>query len=166
MKRWHFFRRQPRHLLLLLALCGGLWLASLIPGFLISHDIYITVGAVVVMSIAIGAAHQLWVLVFWRLELGSSAITRRFGNWGFKIYSLGFVLLVTARTASIFYLAPINGGTLPLPLAIRLLLVGIIAVLNAWGIYSVIRYFGIRRAFGLDHFNASIRLKGLVKEGA
>jgi hypothetical protein len=166
MKNWHFFLRQPLHVILLLLLCGGLWLAGLIPGFRISHSSNITVGMVVVLSAVIGVLHQMWVLIFWRLELGSSAISRTFGDAGFVIYWIGFVFFITARLASIIYLAPLNSGTLAVPLVIRLILVGIIAVLNIWGLYSVFRYFGVRRAFGLDHFDPSVRHEGLVKGGA
>jgi len=158
--------RQPLHLVLLLLLCGGLWFAGLIPGFQSSHSRNITVGAVVVASVVIAVVHQLWVLVFWRLELRSSAISRHFGPSGFLIYCVGFVLLITARLGSIVYLAPLNRGTLIVPFGFRIVLVGVIAILNVWGMYSVIHYFGFRRAFGLDHFDASVRHKGLVKGGA
>ncbi len=166
MKKWNFFQRQPLHLVLLVLLCGGLWLTGLIPGFWTSHSRGITVGAVVVASVVIGVVHQLWVLVFWRLQLRSSAISRHFGSSGFVIYCVGFVLLITARLISIVCLAPLNSGTLMVPFGIRIVLVGVIAVLNVWGLYSVTRYFGMRRAFGLDHFDASVRHKGLVKGGA
>ncbi|UCF98391.1 MAG: hypothetical protein JSV89_02385 [Spirochaetaceae bacterium] len=166
MKRWHFFLRQPLHGILLLALCAGLWLSSRLPAFRVTHGSLITVGAIVVVSAIIGVLHQLWVLVFWRLELGFSAISRCFGNSGFTIYSIGFVALLTARLASIVTSAALNGGTLAVSLPIRLILAGIIAILNIWGLYSVLRYFGILRAFGLDHFDPSIRKKGLVKGGA
>ena len=166
MVRWHFFVRQPLHLILLVALCGGLWLSSLTPGFQVSHSWNISVPAVVVVSVVAGALHHLWVLVFWRLELGFSAVSRRLGRWGFILYSAGFVVLITARFVSVLYLAPLNGGTLPIPTGIRLAAVGIIAVFNAWGMYSVLRFFGVRRAFGLDHFDASVRQSGLVKRGA
>ena len=59
MKKWNFFLRQPLHLVLLLLLCGGLWLAGLIPGFRISHSWNITVGTVVVVSVVIGAELEL-----------------------------------------------------------------------------------------------------------
>jgi hypothetical protein len=165
-KKWSFFLRQPLHLVLLLLLCGGLWFAGLIPGFRISHSWSITAGAVVAVSVVIGVLHQLWVLFFWRLELRSSAISRYFGPSGFVIYCVGFVLLITTRLASIVCLAPLNSGTLAIPLGFRIVLVGVIAALNVWGLYSVVRYFGIRRAFGLDHFDASVRYKGLVTGGA
>ena len=51
-------------------------------------------------------------------------------------------------------------------MAYRLIPVAIIAVINLWGVYSVVRYFGVQRALGLDHFDPSIRLKGLVRRGA
>jgi hypothetical protein len=166
MKKWLFFQRQPLHGILLLALCGGLWLSSRIPAFRITHSSYITVGIVVVVSAISALLHQLYVLIFWRLELGFSVITRVFGKSGFTIYSIGFVALLTARLVSIVCSAALNGGTLNLGLPIRLILVGIIGVLNIWGLYSVLRYFGVLRAFGQDHFDPTIRKKGLVRGGA
>jgi hypothetical protein len=166
MKRWNFFARQPLHLVLLLILCGMLWLTWLIPGMRVSHNRNVTVWAVMAASVAIGVAHQLWILLFWRLELGSSAISRRFGSSGFVIYSIGFAVLITVRFASIVYIAPLNSGTLAVPLGYRLIPVGIIAGLNIWGLYSVARYFGGSRALGLDHFDPAVRRKGLVRGGA
>jgi hypothetical protein len=166
MKQWHFFRRQGLHLLWLLVLCAGLWLASFLPGFRISHAWNVTVGQAAVVSVALGVLHHLWILVFWRLELRSGAISGKLGGAGFPIFSIGFVILISARFASVVYLALLNGGTLALALFARLLLVGIIGALNVWGMYSVLRYFGIRRAFGLDHFDRSIARKGLVRAGA
>jgi hypothetical protein len=132
-RRWSFFTRQLLHLFLVLY--GGLWLASLIPVSRISHAGGITVGLIGRVSVFTGVVHQLWVPVFRRLELGSSAVSRRFGGWGSRVYSVGFVLLITARIASIVYLAPLNRGTLALPFGIRILLVWIIVVLNLLGMY-------------------------------
>jgi hypothetical protein len=166
MKHWHLFRRQGLHLLWLLTLCAGLWLASFLHGFRVSHGWSVTIGQAAAVSVALGALHHLWVLVFWRLELRSKTISRRLGKAGFPIFSIGFVILIGARFVSVAYLAILNGGTLALALSARLILVGIIGVLNVWGIYSVLRYFGIRRAFGLDHFDRSVARKGLVRGGA
>ena len=99
-------------------------------------------------------------------QLSAPSCRVHFGPSGFVIYCVGFVLLITARLISIVYLAPLNSGTLTVPFEVRIVLVGIIAVLNVWGMYSVVRYFGLRRAFGLDHFDTSVRHKGLVKGGA
>jgi len=51
MRKWHFFVRQPLHLILLLILCGGLWLAGLVPGFRVSHSPNVTVGTVMAASV-------------------------------------------------------------------------------------------------------------------
>lgn len=166
MQNWHFFTRQPLHAVLLLFLCIGLWLSSLITGFQVSHSREIAVGVVVATSAGIGVLHQLWVLLFWRLELRSSSISRRFGDSGFLVYSIGFMILFAARIASIVFVAPLNSGTLRVPLLHRLILVAVIAALNLWGLYSVLRYFGVRRALGLDHFDPSVRHGGLVTSGA
>jgi hypothetical protein len=166
MKEWSFWVRQPLHLIFLLVLCGGLLLASLTPGFAVSQSWGIRIAPVVVVSVIVGVCHHLWILVFWRLELGSSSVTRFFGDSGFVIHASGFVLLILARFSSIVYLAPLNGGTLGVPLWLRLVVVGVLAALNIWGVYSVLRYFGVRRVFGLDHFDPSVRSTGLVQRGA
>ena len=56
-------------------------------------------------SVAVGVAHQLWIVVFWRLELLSGAVSRRLGPRGFTVYATGFVALITSRLLSIIILA-------------------------------------------------------------
>ena len=67
--------------------------------------------------------------------------------------------------AAILILAVINQGTLDMP-SETLRTLAIVALLPAaYLFYSVKRYFGFRRALGLDHFDTSYRLLPKVREG-
>jgi hypothetical protein len=166
LRRWHPFARQPLHLILLAILAAGVWVALGIPGARESHNPSIPVGPVVVISVVLGVLHQLWVALFWRLELDSSGVSRRFGSSGFVVFAVGFLFLFASRFASLFVLAPLNRATIAVPSLCRLIPAGALAALGLWGMDSVFRHFGIRRALGLDHFEPSIRRAGLVRGGA
>jgi hypothetical protein len=166
MRRWHFWVRQPLHLILLAILAGGVWVALRIPGARVSRSVAIPVEAAATASVIVGVVHQLWVLLFWRLELGSSAVSRRLSGSGFVVFAAGFVFLFASRFASLFVVAPLNSETIAVPFLYRLIPVGTLAALGFWGLHSVFRHFGMRRALGLDHFDPSIRRGGLVRGGA
>jgi hypothetical protein len=46
-----------------------------------------------------------------------------------------------------------------------LILAGLIAIPAVYLFYSVKRYFGFKRAFGIDHFDTSYQTRPFVKEG-
>jgi len=72
--------------------------------------------------------HQIYVLICWRLELFYNSISKSFGANGFKLY----------KTVLAYTIA------------------GIIFIPAAYLFYSVKKYFGIDRAFGIDHFQLEI----------
>jgi hypothetical protein len=103
-------------------------------------------------SIYIPVIHQIYVLIFWRGELYYQLLTRWFGRYDFLIWSIGFLALLLARPIAILLLAVSNQGTLNIPdwLGWVLGLACLPPVIYLG--YSFVKYFGVKRALGIDHF--------------
>lgn len=117
------------------------------------------------ISLAIAVAHQFLVWFCWRMQMHLKLLTRIFGRYGFKVYAILFAIFGLARLISILILAIANRDTVPFdPMTLRILSV-VMAMPALYLFYSVRRYFGIRRAFGIDHFDESFRSVPFVKQG-
>jgi protein-S-isoprenylcysteine O-methyltransferase Ste14 len=113
----------------------------------------------------VAIAHQTFVWFCWRTELHLSLLTRIFGTSAFSIYAAVFSVLGLARAVPIVILAVADRDTIPLD-SIVLQSLGILLVVpSLYLFYSVGRYFGFRRAFGIDHFDASYRNLPRVRKG-
>ena len=159
------FERQWIHALSLVVLLGLLRRVSNLES--VQTGGFGNLGSINLLYLAAGIAvtHQVFVWLCWRLELHHSLLTRLFGHYGFRFYATGFTILVVLRVAAILILAVINQGTLDMP-SETLRTLAIVALLPAaYLFYSVKRYFGFRRALGLDHFDTSYRLLPKVREG-
>lgn len=117
------------------------------------------------MAVVIAVAHQVLVWFCWRTELHASLLTRVLGGQAFSVYAILFSILGIARVAVVFLLAISNRDSLQINTAVPRVLAAIVAVPAAYLFYSVIRYFGFRRAFGIDHFEESCRSMPLVRKG-
>ena len=91
------------------------------------------------LSIAIPVLHQWIVWLFWRGQLKFSLLTRIFGRYDLVVW----------------------GGCF-----FRWMLIAMCALPAAYGIWSVIRYFGLARALGADHFRSRYREMPLDCRGA
>ena len=159
------FERQWIHALSLVVLLGLLGRVSNLESAQTGN--FGNLGSINLLYLAAGIAvtHQVFVWLCWRLELHHSLLTRLFGRYGFRFYATGFTILVILRVAAVLILAVINQGTLDMP-SETLRALAIVALLPAtYLFYSVKRYFGFRRALGLDHFDKSYRLLPKVREG-
>jgi hypothetical protein len=117
------------------------------------------------LAASIPIAHQLWVWLCWRIELHQSGLSRTLGRYGFRVYAAGFALLGVARVAVVFLLAFANRESLPYQ-GPALQVLAILALAPAiYLFYSVARYFGFRRALGIDHFDTSYRSIPFVRQG-
>ncbi len=117
------------------------------------------------LAAGIAVVHQVYVWFCWRTQLHGSLLTRTFGALGFPLYAVGFSILGITRVVIVFVLAISNRDTLPVdPLVLKLLAL-IALVPSLYLFYSVNRYFGFKRAFGIDHFDESYRSLPLVREG-
>lgn len=119
----------------------------------------------VIISIILSISHQVYVLVCWRYEIYHSTITKIFGTRGFLLYEIGFFILFFSRIISIFLLAISNANTLPIPVMFRLIIAGIMIIPMLYAFYSILRYFGIHRAAGADHFLPEYRKIPFVRGG-
>ena len=120
-------------------LYGGLW----------HVETYIWLIAAILAPIA----HQIYVLVCWRSELYYQSISKLFGRkTGFKLYKIGFVIFILSRVVTIVILAVSNEGTLYINPALAYILAVLLAIPAIYLFFSVFKYFGMDRAFGIDHF--------------
>lgn len=117
------------------------------------------------LSVAMAVAHQVYVWFCWRTQLHGSLLTRALGAKGFLLYAAGFSIFGVARVILVVALAISNRGTLPVAPAAAKLLALIALVPASYLIYSVKRYFGFGRAFGIDHFDARYRSLPFVRQG-
>ena len=119
-----------------------------------------------VIAVATPIVHQVYVWLVWRLELTRGAVSGALGRErGFRLYQAGFSIFFVGRLLTIIGLGLANQGTLPLspPLAYGLAAVLLLPALYLF--YSVARYFGVERAYGIDHFDSAYRSKPFVKQG-
>ena len=157
--------KQLVHFLLLLVLLGGLVAASHLDYFFWGSLWGISTIKWLNALIIITVLHQVYVWFCWRLELYDRTLTSWFGRRAFNIYAIGFAILFLLRPLLITALAISNGGTLPSYRIINLSLSAILLIPSIYLGYSVARYFGLKRAFGIDHFEKSFRNKPMVKKG-
>jgi hypothetical protein len=92
-------------------------------------------------------------------------ISRWFGKNGFTYYAVGFAFLFTSRLIAIILLAISNRNTLSLPPTMALIFTIVLLLPALYTFYSVHKYFGIKRALGIDHFDKTYRNVPFVKEG-
>ena len=116
-------------------------------------------------SVGVAVTHQLVVWLFWRLELHAGWISGLLGPWGFRLHMVIFMILFLGRAVTVACLAVANAGTVDLPEAWLRAAALVLLVPNLYLGYSVMRYFGLRRAIGEDHFDPSYRSKPLVRNG-
>jgi protein-S-isoprenylcysteine O-methyltransferase Ste14 len=88
-----------------------------------------------------------------------------FGKSDFLVFSIIFSILFLGRPVSLILLGLSNADSLPLPFFWRVFLSLILLVPTVYFIHSVKKYFGIKRAFGADHFDPVYRDLPLVTEG-
>jgi protein-S-isoprenylcysteine O-methyltransferase Ste14 len=159
------FEKQLVHLFFLIALLGAVLLISRTDGFLSGRFLEIGTSFWFYISITVPILHQLFVLIVWRAELHYSTISRKFGKRGFLYYAIVFFLLFLSRLITIICLSISNQGSLEWSSNLRVGIAVILCLPVLYLFYSIARYFGFTRAFGLDHFDVSYRQKTLVKQG-
>jgi len=163
------FERQWIHAVVLVLMLVGLWfIARACPCFHRGDLWGIGTWTWFWIAVEIPIAHQVYVWFFWRTELHHGLITRIFGDLGFPIYAAGFSVLFVGRFVAVVALAISSHDTLPLsPALLKLLrpLAILLLIPTLYLIYSVMRFFGLRRAYGADHFDESYRSQSFVRQG-
>ena len=117
------------------------------------------------ISVALAVAHQSLVWFCWRTELHASLLSRLFGDRGFLLYAVCFSILGIARVIAVYLLAVSNRDTLQASPMVLKSLALLLSVPTFYLFYSVKRYFGFRRAFGIDHFDEAYRSLPMVRKG-
>jgi len=145
---------QGLHTVCLVSLLAGVWAFWTYLGEPFPTGFWIAVSFPIV--------HQVFVWMAWRLELLSSAMSKTIG---FRGYLACFFLLFGGRFLSLFALAWMDSGSLHLQILPRIVVTGIFAVLSIYAMYSVMRFFGMARAAGADHFDPRYRSMPFVREG-
>jgi hypothetical protein len=153
---WHFF-----FLALLLVGIALLARGDVLAGQLLGINTQVWLW----IAIAVPVAHQVTVWLLWRGQLNHGWMTSWFGEYGFPVYKVLFTVLFVARPVSLILLGISNFNSLPLNPTLAYVLAGILFVPFAYTMYSVAHYFGINRAYGIDHFDRSYRDKPFVKQG-
>lgn len=114
------------------------------------------------ISVSFPIVHQVFVWMAWRFELLSAATSKTIG---FRGYMAGFFLLFGGRVLSLFALAWMDRGSLQLQVLPRIVVTVTLTVLGVYAMYSVMRFFGMARAAGADHFDPRYRSMPFVREG-
>ncbi len=153
------FERQLEHIISLLVLVFGVYWASGAEGILTGSLFGMDTAFWFWLAITIPIVHQIFVLIIWRAELYYSTITRTFGGRGFTYNSVVFMILLVARPITITFLASSNQGSSHTNLRILHLITLVLLVPILYLLYSLVKYFGVKRALGIDHFEASYREK-------
>lgn len=161
-----FFRGQLAHLLILgVLLCGAL-LAVDFDRLAERQLLGLSARSWYLIAVVAPIVHQVYVWLAWRSQLCYGALTKRFGDRAFVIYQTVFMALLLSRPSSLTALAIADRDSLALPATIRVAAGLALGVPAGYAMVSVIRYFGLARAAGKDHFDESFRNKPLVTEGA
>lgn len=157
--------KQWLHMAALVVLVAALGAASGIDGMREGGLFGIATPVWTWLAVGVAVVHQVYVWFCWRTQLHGRWLVRALGDRAFPAYAAGFSILALLRVAAVFLLAIANRDTLPVDSTL-LQALAIFALLPAlYLFYSVKRYFGFRRAFGIDHFDASYRSLPFVRKG-
>ena len=160
------FERQWLHALAIAVSLPVLWLISLNCGCFHRGELWgISTWNWFWISVEIPIAHQLFVWFCWRTEFHRGLISRLLGRYGFALYVAFFSMFLVGRLLVISALSIASRDTLIANTLVLKSLAVIVAVPVVYLMYSVARFFGILRAYGVDHFDPSYRSKAIVREG-
>ncbi len=161
----YFFHRQIWHLSALLILVPVSWTFAA-PAMNEGSWLGITDAAWFWLATGVPVLHQLIVWIVFRLQLGWAVFTRIFGGADLFVWSVLFIPFLAARPVLVFGLAKATRTTLELPQTLAAGLALLLILPAIYTFWSTIRYFGIRRAIGGDHFRTAYRQMPLVRQGA
>jgi len=159
------FEKQGWHILLLAALLVGVYFFSQTEGMQAGSLWGIDTSTWLCLSIMIPVVHQVFVALGWRAQLHGQWMTRRLGEKAFRVFSVVFMLLFLARPVSLILLAIANADSVALAVPFRIIAGVLLFIPLPYFMYSVLKYFGIERALGIDHFDPAARDLPMVTEG-
>ncbi|HUF00732.1 MAG TPA: methyltransferase [Anaerolineales bacterium] len=146
------FKKQAQHYLLLIVLLVSV--TFLATGDMLSGQLWgISTQTWLWIAVATPVLHQIVVALLWRAELHHRKMTDWFGDKAFPVYKVIFTILFVGRPITLILLGISNAYTLDLNSTLANVLAGILFIPFAYTMYSVVHYFGINRAYGMDHFD-------------
>ena len=158
-QHWHF-------LILLILLVSIYFCVSNDASFLKGRFLDVNTSIWFLLAFLSPIVHQIYVLICWRLELFYNSLSKVFGVNGFKFYKIGFAILILSRLLTIVLLAISNTNTLNINKIFSYVLASLLFIPFVYLFYSVKKYFGSDRAFGLDHFQPEkFKKEPFVKKG-
>jgi Phospholipid methyltransferase len=158
------FERQIHHLILLILLLIGI--KSFLSGRLIEGSfLNVETSTWILLAIITPILHQVYVWFVWRTELHYSLLTKWFGKNAFIFYSTGFTILFVLRSLFVIALAISNKNSINFNPTISVILSVLLLIPAIYLFYSVKKYFGFKRAFGIDHFDSSYGNLPFVRKG-
>ena len=158
------FEKQLWHLISLIVLIYGV--IVLISNSTLDGEFWgISTRIWLICSVVVAIIHQIYVLLVWRLELYYSLISKVFGKAGFTIYAIGFSIMFVPRLLFIIALGISSKNSISLDPVISYSLAIFLSMIVIYLMYSVLKYFGFKRAYGIDHFDRSFDDKSFVKKG-
>jgi membrane glycosyltransferase len=159
------FEKQGWHVFLLALLLAGVITLSHTEGTLSGSLWGIATSTWFWLSVLIPIIHQVFVGLGWRAQLHSQWMTRVFGEKAFLVFSIVFMLLFLARPVSMILLALSNAGSISLNAPFRDIASVVLFIPLPYLMHSIVKYFGVERALGIDHFDPTARNLPLVKQG-
>ncbi|MFW5800759.1 MAG: methyltransferase [Spirochaeta sp.] len=164
--RWSYlFTGQIQHLLMLsLLVPGAVFLAE--SGISGGRWMGISDRQWLYFMLAAAVLHQLVVALVFRLQLMYAVLTRLFGRLDMVVWGCVFIPFFFLRPVSLLGLGLSSAGTLDISLHTSILLGGVLMLPALYTLWSVYRWFGMRRALGGDHFRRVYREMPLVTQGA
>ena len=158
------FEKQIQHLIFLILLLLGI--KSYISDSLLKGSFLdIETSTWLLLAIIIPILHQVYVWFVWRTELHYSLISKLLGKNAFKIYATGFTIFFTLRIIFITALAISNQISIHFNATISIILSVLLLIPSLYLFYSIVKYFGFKRAFGIDHFDPSYSKMPFVRDG-
>ena len=158
------FEKQLWHLISLVILIYGV--VILVNNSSLDGEFWgITTKTWLIYSVGIAILHQVYVLIVWRLELYYSSISKLLGKAGFTFYAIGFSIMFILRLLFIIALGISSKNSLALDPIISYSLAILLSMIVLYLMYSVLRYFGFERAYGIDHFDRLFSDIPFVKQG-
>ncbi len=157
--------KQGYHLLSAVLLAGLVW-AGARGNALTGSFGGVSTGTWLVLAVLFPIMHQVYVVVCWRGELYYSWLSKALGEKAFTAWGVGFMILFLARPLTVLALGISNQGSLPIPPWLNFPLITICLGVTAYMAYSFLKYFGVERALGMDHFNPQAFIgQPLIREG-
>lgn len=161
-----FFERQILHLFLLALLILALFFLSQGNSAVLSGRLW---GMKTIvwfwLAVSVPIVHQFFVLISWRLELHYNFLSQELGDKAFSYYALIFFLQFLSRMVYLVFLAIANSNSFEMDSTMQYGIISFISIVVIYAFYSIIKYFGMDRAAGLDHFDSTVAKKPLVKQG-